>query len=65
MHKITVLAGQRLGITESDDGIWRLSFMPYDLGYFDLDRGHCRPSTTRSASMEKQNPVLKMMTVLF
>ena len=25
----TVLAGQRLGITEVDDGIWLLSFMHY------------------------------------
>ncbi|HVW56715.1 MAG TPA: IS481 family transposase [Rhizobiaceae bacterium] len=29
----TVLAGQRLGIKEVDDGIWLLSFMHYDLGY--------------------------------
>lgn len=28
----TVLAGQRLGITEVDDGIWLVSFMHYDLG---------------------------------
>ena len=29
----TVLAGQRLGIKEVDDGIWLVSFMHYDLGY--------------------------------
>jgi transposase InsO family protein len=34
----TVLAGQRLGITEVDDGIWLLSFMHYDLGYIDLEQ---------------------------
>jgi transposase InsO family protein len=34
----TVLAGQRLGITEVDDGIWPLSFMRYDLGYIDLEQ---------------------------
>ena len=28
----TVLAGQRLGIKEVDDGIWIVSFMHYDLG---------------------------------
>lgn len=34
----TVLAGQRLGIKEVDDGIWLVSFMHYDLGYFDLEQ---------------------------
>ena len=29
----TVLAGQRLGIKEVDEGIWLVSFMHYDLGY--------------------------------
>ncbi len=33
----TVLAGQRLGITEADDGIWLATFIPYDLGYIDLE----------------------------
>ena len=32
----TVLAGQRLGIKEVDDGIWLTSFIEYDLGYIDL-----------------------------
>lgn len=34
----TVLAGQRLGITEVDEGIWIVSFMTYDLGYIDLEQ---------------------------
>ncbi len=34
----TVLAGQRLGIKEVDDGIWLVSFMTYDLGYIDLEQ---------------------------
>ena len=34
----TVLAGQRLAITEVDDGIWLVSFMHYDLGYIDLEQ---------------------------
>ena len=34
----TVLAGQRLGIKEVDDGIWLVSFMNYDLGYIDLEQ---------------------------
>ena len=34
----TVLAGQKLGIKEVDDGIWLASFMHYDLGYIDLEQ---------------------------
>ncbi len=34
----TVLAGQKLGIREVDDGIWLISFMHYDLGYIDLEQ---------------------------
>jgi transposase InsO family protein len=34
----TVLAGQRLGIREVDEGIWLVSFMRYDLGYIDLEQ---------------------------
>jgi transposase InsO family protein len=34
----TVLAGQRLGLKEVDDGIWLVSFMHYDLGYIDLEQ---------------------------
>ena len=32
-----VFAGQAVGIKEVHDGIWLVSFMDYDLGYFDLD----------------------------
>ncbi len=46
----TVLAGQRLGIKEVDDGIWLVSFTHYDLGYISTwSRKPCNPSTTRSA----------------
>ena len=34
----TVLAGQKLGSKEVDDGIWLISFMSYDLGYIDLEQ---------------------------
>jgi transposase InsO family protein len=34
----TVLAGQKLGIKEVDEGIWLISFMSYDLGYIDLEQ---------------------------
>ena len=45
----TVLAGQRLGIKEVDDGIWIVSFMHYDLGFIDLEQKPCNPSKTPSA----------------
>jgi len=32
-----VFAGQAVGIKEVHDDIWFLSFMDYDLGYFDLE----------------------------
>jgi hypothetical protein len=38
-----VLAGQRLGIKEADDGIWLVSFMTYDLGYIDLEQRTLQP----------------------
>ena len=38
-----VLAGQALGIKEVDDGIWLVSFMHYDLGYFDLEQRTLQP----------------------
>jgi hypothetical protein len=39
----TVLAGQRLGIKEVDDGIWIVSFMRYDLGFIDLEQKTLQP----------------------
>jgi putative transposase len=33
----TVFAGQAVGIKEVHDDIWMVSFMDYDLGYFDLE----------------------------
>lgn len=39
----TVLAGQRLGIKEVDDGIWSVSFMHYDLGFIDLEQKTLQP----------------------
>src|SRR5829696_6773290 len=39
----TVLAGQRLGIKEVDDGIWIVSFMRYDLGFIDLEQRTLQP----------------------
>ena len=39
----TVLAGQKLGIKEVDEGIWIVSFMQYDLGFIDLEQKTLQP----------------------
>ena len=39
----TVMAGQRLGLKEVDDGIWVVTFMAYDLGYIDLEQKTLQP----------------------
>ena len=39
----TVFAGHTLGIKEVDEGIWLVSFMDYDLGYFDLEQKTLQP----------------------
>ena len=38
-----VLAGQRVGLKEVDEGIWIVSFMHYDLGYIDLEQKTLQP----------------------
>ena len=37
------LAGQAVGVKEIDNGIWLVSFMQYDLGYFDLEEKTLQP----------------------
>jgi hypothetical protein len=32
-----VFAGQNVGVKQVDEGIWMVSFMHYDLSFFDLD----------------------------
>ena len=39
----TVLAGQRIGIKEVDEGIWLVAFMTYDLGDIDLEQRTLQP----------------------
>ena len=39
----TVFAGQVLGLTEVDDQIWLVTFMTYDLGFFDKDEDRVEP----------------------
>ena len=38
-----VFAGQPLGLTQVDDHIWQVTFMHYDLGYFDRDENRVEP----------------------
>lgn len=40
----TVFAGQTVGIREVDDNIWLVSFMEYDLGYFDEVTARLEPT---------------------
>ena len=41
----TVFAGQYVGIREVDDKIWAVSFMEYELGYFDEEGGRVEPAS--------------------
>ena len=38
-------AGQLIGIREVEDRIWLVSFLDYDLGFFDQDEGRVEPTT--------------------
>lgn len=38
-----VFAGQDVGVKETDDGIWLVSFMNYDLGFFDEESCRLEP----------------------
>ena len=38
-----VFAGQDVGVKEVNDGIWLVTFMNYDLGFFDLDTQKIEP----------------------
>jgi len=39
----SALAGQHVGIKEVEDGIWVVSFLEYDLGYFDQKNSRVEP----------------------
>ena len=55
------MAGQKLGLKEVEDGIWLVSFMHYDLGYFDLEQKTLQPLDnpfgTRLSPMSQVRPV--------
>jgi hypothetical protein len=50
-----VFAGQAVGIKEVHDDIWLVSFMDYDLGYFDLDLLECS-NRSKIRSAQKCHP---------
>ena len=39
-----VFAGQMVGIREVADQVWLVSFMDYDLGFFDQEQGRVEPA---------------------
>ena len=39
-----VFAGQEVGLKEVHDGIWLVSFMEYDLSFFNQDEGRVEPT---------------------
>jgi putative transposase len=39
----TAFAGQTIGVREIDDQIWLVSFLEYDLGYFDEEMDRVEP----------------------
>jgi putative transposase len=41
-------AGQNVGVTQVGDRLWLVTFMQYDLGYFDDETGRLEPSTIPS-----------------
>jgi len=43
INHCNVFAGQTVGIREVADQIWLVSFMHYDLGFFDKDEGRIEP----------------------
>ena len=40
----TVFAGQIVGIREVDDQIWMVSFLNFDLGFFDKENDRVEPA---------------------
>jgi putative transposase len=39
-----VFAAELVGIREDDDQAWRVSFLDFDLGFFDRDEGRVEPA---------------------
>jgi putative transposase len=43
-----VFAGQLVGLREVDDQIWLVSFLDFDLGFFDREEGRVEPAPNPS-----------------
>ncbi len=43
IYLATAFAGQTVGVREVEDQIWLVSFLDYDPGYFDNERGRVEP----------------------
>jgi putative transposase len=56
-----VFAGQNVGIKEVSDNIWLVSFMHYDLGYFDHET--CRLESVENPFQAKVLPMSPVLTV--
>ena len=56
----TVFAGQTVGIKQADDKIWLVSFLDYDLGYFDEDARRVEPLPNPFESGPASRKVLPM-----
>ncbi len=54
----TVFAGQKVGIKQVSDNIWLVTFMQYDLGYFDHETCRLEPiENPFSAKVLPMSPV--------
>lgn len=49
----TAFAGQEVGIKEIEEGIWVVSFLDYDLGYFDEENMRVEPVDNPFSRLEK------------
>jgi len=53
----TAFAGQTVGVREVEDQIWLVSFMDYDPGYFDNEKGRVEPGPLRGAKRRQTHKV--------
>ena len=57
----TIFAGQTVGIREVADKIWLVSFMQYDIGFFDEEAGRVEPAENPFI-LKKCSPCLRYKT---
>ena len=61
LQLVVVFAGQNAGIREVADKIWLVSFIDYDLGFFDEDENKVQPAN--NPFMPKVLPILSVYTL--